>query len=39
MQVGADRIMPRMLLVGRNATKLAEIARGHGIEDWTTDTR
>ena len=38
VQAGTDRIMPRMLLVGRNATKLAEIARGHGIEHWTTDT-
>jgi predicted dehydrogenase len=34
---GSDRIMPRLLLVGRNAARLAEIARGHGIEQVTTD--
>jgi predicted dehydrogenase len=37
LQAGGDRIVPRMLLVGRNATKLAEIARSHGIADVTTD--
>jgi predicted dehydrogenase len=29
------RIMPRLLLVGRNATRLAEIARRHDVTDWT----
>jgi predicted dehydrogenase len=36
LAAGADRIMPRLLLVGRNAARLADIARGHGAE-WTTD--
>lgn len=33
----AGRIMPRLLLVGRNATRLEEIAHRHGITDWTVD--
>jgi predicted dehydrogenase len=37
LAAGADRIVPRLLLVGRNADRLAEIARAHGIERWTTD--
>jgi len=32
---GVGRIMPRLLLVGRNATRLAEIARRHDVTDWT----
>ena len=32
-----DRVMPDPILVGRNETKVAEIARNHGIERWTTD--
>jgi predicted dehydrogenase len=34
---GANRIMPRLLLAGRNATRLEEIARLHGGVEWTTD--
>ena len=34
---GADRIVPRLLLVGRNAERLVEIARAHGIDRWTSD--
>ncbi|MGB8431541.1 MAG: gfo/Idh/MocA family oxidoreductase, partial [Pseudolabrys sp.] len=34
---GANRIMPRLLLAGRNATRLEEIARLHGGLEWTTD--
>ena len=34
---GDDRIMPELLLVGRNAEKLGAIAQRHGIEEWTTD--
>src|SRR5262245_26125569 len=34
---GADRIMPRLLLVGRNAARLEEIARRCGNAEWTTD--
>ena len=37
LTVGADRILPRLLLVGRNAERLGEIARMHGVECWTTD--
>lgn len=37
LAVGTDRIVPRVLLVGRNAKKLAGIAKAHGIEEWTTD--
>jgi predicted dehydrogenase len=33
---GADRILPHLLLIGRNAGRLADIARAHGAE-WTTD--
>ena len=35
--VGDRHAMPRLLLVGRNAERLAAIARTHGIPDWTTD--
>ena len=31
------RLMPDPILVGRNAEKLASLARAHGIERWTTD--
>jgi len=34
---GANRIMPRLLLAGRNATRLEEIARLHDGVEWTTD--
>jgi predicted dehydrogenase len=31
------RLMPEPLLVGRNAGKLEELAKKHGVERWTTD--
>jgi predicted dehydrogenase len=31
------RVMPDPILVGRNADKVAKLARDHGIERWTTD--
>jgi predicted dehydrogenase len=31
------RVMPDPLLVGRNAAKVEELAREHGIERWTTE--
>ena len=31
------RVMPDPLLVGRNAAKVEELARQHGVERWTTD--
>ena len=34
---GVDRIMPRLLLVGRNAARLEEIARRCDNAEWTTD--
>ena len=34
---GEDRIMPRLLLVGRDRARLAGIAESQGIEDWSTD--
>jgi predicted dehydrogenase len=32
-----DRVMPDPILVGRNAEKIAALARAHGVERWTTD--
>jgi predicted dehydrogenase len=37
LPVGDDRIMPRPLLVGRDAERLAAIAKAHEIEHWSTD--
>jgi predicted dehydrogenase len=37
LPIGTDRILPRLLLVGRNAGRLADIARAYGVEQWTTD--
>jgi len=37
LALGGDRLMPRLLLVGRDADRLASIARMHGIADWSTD--
>jgi predicted dehydrogenase len=36
LPVGDVRVMPRVLLVGRNAEKLKLLARTHGVE-WSTD--
>jgi predicted dehydrogenase len=36
LTVGTDRVVPRLLLVGRNAERLAPLARSYGA-DWTTD--
>jgi predicted dehydrogenase len=35
--VGGDRIVPRLLLVGRDGERLKAVARTYGIGDWTTD--
>jgi predicted dehydrogenase len=32
-----DRVMPDPILVGRNADKLAALAKAHGVTRWTTD--
>ncbi|MEE2971099.1 MAG: Gfo/Idh/MocA family oxidoreductase [Pseudomonadota bacterium] len=37
LKIGDETIMPRLLLVGRDETRLAEIARHNNLEDWTTD--
>jgi predicted dehydrogenase len=34
---GGDLLWPEPVLVGRNEPKLAQIARRHGLTDWTTD--
>ena len=34
---GGDRIQVAPVLVGRNADKLAELAKQHDVADWTTD--
>lgn len=36
LPAGADRIVPRLMLAGRNSEKLAALARSYGAE-WTTD--
>jgi len=37
LPVGDDVVVPRLLLVGRNDERLAEVARAHNVADWTTD--
>ncbi len=37
LAIGTERIVPRLLLVGRDAQKLAQIAAPHGIAEWSTD--
>ena len=37
LPAGSDRIMPRLLLVGRDDGRLAEIAKTYGVDHWTTD--
>jgi predicted dehydrogenase len=37
LALGADRLVPRLLLVGRDDGRLAGVARAHGVADWTTD--
>jgi predicted dehydrogenase len=32
-----DRVMPDPILLGRNADKLAALAKEHGVERWSTD--
>jgi predicted dehydrogenase len=34
-----SRLVPDPILVGRNAGKLEQIAKEHGVERWTTDLR
>jgi predicted dehydrogenase len=37
LALGNERLMPRLLLVGRDADRLAAVARAHQLADWTTD--
>jgi len=37
LALGNDRLLPRLLLVGRDADRLAAVAQDHGLENWTTD--
>jgi predicted dehydrogenase len=37
LAVGDDRWVPRLLLTGRDAGRLAAVARSHKLADWTTD--
>jgi predicted dehydrogenase len=37
LTVGNERLLPRLLLAGRDATRLAAVAASHEIADWTTD--
>jgi predicted dehydrogenase len=37
LPIGDDMVVPRLLLVGRNEERLAEIARANNVADWTTD--
>jgi predicted dehydrogenase len=37
LAVGEKQVVPRPLLVGRDAARLAEAARTYGVADWTTD--
>lgn len=37
LALDGDRLMPRLLLIGRDADRLAAVARAHGVADWSTD--
>jgi predicted dehydrogenase len=37
LPLGDDRLLPRLLLVGRDPDRLAAVARTHGLAHWTTD--
>jgi len=37
LAVGEKQVVPRPLLVGRDAARLGEVARSYGVADWTTD--
>jgi len=37
LALGDDRLVPRLLLTGRDAARLAAVARAHKVADWTTD--
>ncbi|HEX4554282.1 MAG TPA: Gfo/Idh/MocA family oxidoreductase, partial [Xanthobacteraceae bacterium] len=37
LAVGGERIVPRVLLVGRDAGRLTQVAATHGVAEWSTD--
>ena len=37
LALGSDHLVPRLLLIGRDADRLAAVARTHKLADWTTD--
>src|SRR6266567_114486 len=37
LALGDDRLVPRLLLTGRDGGRLAAVARTHKLADWTTD--
>ena len=37
LALGDGRLIPRLLLVGRDSDRLAAVARTHNITEWTTD--
>jgi predicted dehydrogenase len=37
LALGQDHLLPRLLLVGRDADRVATVARRHKLADWTTD--
>ena len=37
LALGDDRLVPRLLLTGRDAARLAAVARAHKLADWTID--
>jgi predicted dehydrogenase len=37
LPIGPDRLLPQLLLVGRDARRLASVAQTHDVRDWTTD--
>src|SRR5262245_1081104 len=37
LALGHDQLVPRLLLTGRDAERLAAVARAHNVADWSTD--
>lgn len=37
LRIGDDTVMPKLLLVGRDEKRLADIARANDVDSWTTD--
>jgi predicted dehydrogenase len=37
LSLGDNRVLPKLLLVGRNGDRLAAVARAHDIDAWTAD--